>query len=58
MTRARVDFTSSVEKVLVERVAFRCSKCEPTTSGPNSDPEKSVNMLVRLFATSETLEMG
>lgn len=52
MTRARDDFTPRVRKVLAERVAVRCSRCERTTSGPNSDPEKSVNIGVAAHITA------
>lgn len=52
MTRARDDFTPRVRKVLADRVAVRCSRCEQTTSGPNSDPEKSVNIGVAAHITA------
>lgn len=52
MTRARDDFTLQVRRVLAERVAVRCSRCERTTSGPNSDPEKSVNIGVAAHITA------
>lgn len=52
MTRTRDDFTPRVRKVLAERVAVRCSGCEQTTSGPNSDPEKSVNIGVAAHITA------
>lgn len=42
----RDEFSSSVKRVLAQRVAYHCSNpdCGQVTSGPQSDPAKSVNI--------------
>lgn len=54
VTSARDGFTPRIRKVLAERVAVRCSNpdCQQTTSGPNSNPEKSVNIGVAAHITA------
>lgn len=54
MGAVRGDFPTRVKKVLAERVAVRWSNpdCQRTTSGPNSDAEKSVNIGVAAHITA------
>jgi tetratricopeptide (TPR) repeat protein len=54
VTSARDNFTPRTRKVLAERVAVRCSNpdCQQTTSGPNSNPEKSMNIGVAAHITA------
>ena len=42
----RDDFTLQTKDLLAKRVGYRCSNpgCRQATSGPRSDPEKSINV--------------
>jgi hypothetical protein len=50
----RDDFTTRIKKRLAERVANHCSnpECQQTTSGPQEDPEKSINVGVAAHITA------
>ncbi len=52
--RARNEFPAGIKRVLANRVGTRCSNsdCQRTTSGPNSDPEKAVNIGVAAHITA------
>lgn len=51
---ARDDFSTAVKDALAKRVAFRCSnpKCDSATSGPHSEPIRSVNLGVASHITA------
>jgi len=50
----RDDFPISVKRLLAERVANHCSnpKCQQTTSGPQKDPTKAINVGVAAHITA------
>jgi hypothetical protein len=52
-THSRDDFSQSVKRTLAHRVGLRCSRpeCEDT-SGPRSDPSKSINVGVAAHITA------
>ncbi len=54
MGRGRDEFPIGVKRVLANRVGVRCSNpdCQRGTSGPNSDPEQSVNIGVAAHITA------
>ena len=54
MGRARDEFTIGVKRILANRVGVRCSNpdCQRGTSGPNTDPEQSVNIGVAAHITA------
>ncbi len=54
MSKARDEFPPRIKTVLANRVGVRCSNpdCQRTASGPNSDPEKAVNIGVAAHITA------
>jgi hypothetical protein len=50
----RDDFSLAVQRILAERAGFLCSRegCEQPTSGPRTDPEKSINVGVAAHITA------
>jgi hypothetical protein len=54
MGRTRDEFPAATKRVLANRVGTRCSNpdCQRTTSGPNSDLEKAVNIGVAAHITA------
>ena len=52
--KMRDDFSIPVKDLLAKRVAFRCSNpaCRKPTSGPQEDPEKSINIGVAAHITA------
>jgi hypothetical protein len=53
-TRSRDDFSQSVKRTLAHRVGLHCSNpdCDADTSGPQSDPSKSINVGVAAHITA------
>jgi hypothetical protein len=54
MVSKRDEFPAATKRVLASRVGTRCSNadCQRTTSGPNSDPEKAINIGVAAHITA------
>lgn len=48
----RDDFSQLTKDTLAKRVAFRCSQCGQQTSGPQTDPRKSINIGVAAHITA------
>jgi hypothetical protein len=53
----RDDFSSETKDLLARRVGFRCSNpnCRKPTSGPQTDPKKSINVGVASHITTASL---
>src|SRR5688572_6270545 len=53
----RDEFSSNVKEVLAKRVGHRCSnpECRQPTSGPQSDPQKVVNVGVASHITAASV---
>lgn len=52
--RLRDEFTSSVKRILAQRVQYRCSNpgCGANTSGPQANPVKAINLGVAAHITA------
>lgn len=48
----RDDFSEDVKRVLAQRASNTCSRCEATTSGPQDNPSKFVNVGVAAHITA------